>query len=209
MKVHGQRVGIAFGGGQGCFFGEDEAHAGYAFQALAGGGDKCFEGDFAGVDWQGAERAHGIDDQAFTVALDDLGDLGQRVEDACAGFAVDQCHVGHGRVGSQQAVDISGGSWLVFGGFEGAVRAAQHFADFRQTLAVSAVDQHQNLAIAWHQGADGRFHGKGAAALQGHAVVAGAAVDDRQQLLAHAGRQLVEIAVPGAPVHQHGLAGAD
>lgn len=143
------------------------------------------------------------------MAFDHLGDLGQWVEDAGAGFAVDQRHMGDGRVFGQQPVDVGGGGRLVFGRFEGAVGATQHFADLRQALAVRAVDQYQNLAIAWHQGADGRFHGEGAAALQGHAVVAAGAVDDGQQLFADAGSQLVEVTVPGAPVHQHGLAGAD
>ena len=117
--------------------------------------------------------------------------------------------MGDGGVGGQQAVDVGGGGRLVFGSFEGAVGTTQHFAYLRQALAIGAIDQHQDLAITRHQGADGRFHGEGAAALQGDAVVAGAAVDDGQQLLADTGSQLVEVAVPGAPVHQHCLAGAD
>ncbi|MCY1407637.1 hypothetical protein D9M71_229430 [compost metagenome] len=208
VQVHGQRVGIAFGGHQGVFFGEDEAHAGYAFQALAGGCDQRFEGDFAGIDRQRTERAHGIDDQALAMVFDHLGDFGQRVQDAGAGFAVDQRHMGDGRVFGQQPVDVGGGGRLVFCRFEGAVSATQHFADLRQALAVRAVDQYQNLAIAWHQGADGRFHGEGAAALQGHAVVAGGAVDDGQQLFADAGGQLVEGVIPRPPIHQHRLASA-
>lgn len=189
-------MGIAFGGSRGGFFGEYEAHAGYAFQALAGSGDQRFEGDFAGVDRQRTERAHGVDDQALAVAFDHPGDLGQRVEDAGAGFAVDQRDMGNARVGGQQAVDVGGSGRLVLGGFEGAVGAAQYLADLCQALAISAVDQHQHLAVLRHQGTDSRFHGEGAAALQGHAVVAGAAVDDRQQLLADTGSQLVEVAVP-------------
>ncbi len=201
-------MAVAFGGGQGVLLSEDEAHAWHTFQALAGGSDQGFERHFAGIDRQGAEGTHGIDDQAFAVAFDHLGDLRQRVEDAGAGFAVDQRHVGDGGVGGQQAVDIGSGGRLVFGSLEGAVGTAQDLADLRQALAIGTVDQYQDLAIARYQGADGRFHGEGATALQRDAVVGGVAVDDGQQLFAQAGGQLVEVAVPGAPVHQHGLAGA-
>ncbi|MNE97508.1 hypothetical protein D3C80_1958690 [compost metagenome] len=95
----------------------------------------------------------------------DLGNLGQRVENTGAGFAVDQRHMGDARVCAEQAVNVFSGGRLVFCGFKRAVGAAQHFADLRQALTVSAVDQHQDLAIAWHQGADGCLHGEGAAAL--------------------------------------------
>ncbi len=125
-----------------------------------------------------------------------LRDVRQRVENAGAGFAVDQRDVSDRRVGVQQAVDVGGGSGFVFSGFEGAEVAAEHFADLRQALAVGAVDQHQYLAVARHEGANGRFDGKGAAALQGHAVVAVGGVQDRQQLCADAGGQLVEAVIP-------------
>ena len=95
----------------------------------------------------------------------DLGDLGQRIENAGAGFAVDQRHVGDVSVGAQQAVDVSGGGRFVFGGFEGAERAAEHFADLRQALAIRAIDQHEDFAVARYQRADRRFDGEGAAAL--------------------------------------------
>jgi len=73
-------------------------------------------------------------------------------------------------VGLQQEVDVGGAAGFVLGGFKGAEIAAEHFADLRQALAIGAVDQHQHLAVAWHQGADGRFDGEGAAALQRHAM---------------------------------------
>ena len=196
IQVHRQRMRVAGGTGQGFFASEDEAHARHAFQAFARGGDQCIERDLLSVDRQGAEGTHGVDDQTFAVLRDDLGDFGQRVEDAGAGFAVDQCNVGDTGIGPQQTVDVGGSGRFVFGGFEGAERAAEHFANFRQAFAVGAVDQHQNLAIARHQGADCRFDGKSAAALQWHAVVSGGAVDDRQQLLAEAGGQLVEAVIP-------------
>ncbi|MCY1425512.1 hypothetical protein D9M71_413010 [compost metagenome] len=137
-----------------------------------------------------------------------LGDFRQRIEDAGAGFAVDQRHMGDAAVSGQQAIDIGSGGRLVFSGFKGAVGAAQDLADLRQALAIGTVDQYQNLAIARYQGTDGGFHGEGAAALQGHTVVAVGAVDDGQQLFAQAGGQLVEVTVPGTPVHHHRLAGA-
>ncbi|MNP29177.1 hypothetical protein D3C76_1221870 [compost metagenome] len=140
--------------------------------------------------------------------LDDFGDGFQRVEDAGAGLAVDQRDVGDFRIGLQQALDVGGGGRHVFFGFKGAELAADDLADLRQALAVGAVDQHQDLAITRHQGTDRGFHGEGAAALQRYAGVGFLATDDVQQAAAHAGSQLVEIVVPGAPVHQHRPAGA-
>ncbi|MNX78032.1 hypothetical protein D3C86_1096010 [compost metagenome] len=196
VKVHRQRMRVAGGAGQGFFTGEDEAHARYAFQAFAGSGDQCIERYLLSVDGQGAERTHGVDDQAFAVLRNDVGNFRQRVEDAGAGFAVDQRNVSDAGISAQQTIDVGGGGRFVFGGFESAERAAQHFANLRQAFAVGAVDQHQHLAIARHQCADCRLDSEGAAALQRHAVVSGGAVEDRQQLFAEAGGQLVEAVIP-------------
>ena len=207
-QVHRQGMAVALSGGQCLLLGKDEAHAGHAFEALARGGDQCVERHVAGINWQGAEGTHGVDDQALAVVLNDLGDLRQRIENAGAGFAVDQRDVGDARVGLEQTVHIGGGGGFVFSGFKGAEVAAQHFTDLRQALAVRAVDQDQHLAITRDQGADGRFDGKGAAALQGHTVVAVSTIEDCQQLLADAGSELVETVIPRTPVHHHGLTGA-
>ena len=165
VQVHRQRVRVASRGGQRFLAGEDKTHPRYTFQAFAGGGDQRVERYFLRIHGQCAEGAHGVDDQAFAVLRDDLGDFGQRIENAGAGFAVDQRHVRNVSVGAQQAVDVGGGGRFVFGGFEGAERAAEHFADFRQALAVRAIDQHEDFAVARHQRADRRFDGKSAAAL--------------------------------------------
>lgn len=195
-QVHRQGMAVALGGRQRGFFGKDKAHARHAFQAFAGGGDQRRKRYFAGIDWQCTEGAHGVDDQAPAVVFDDLGNLRQWVENAGAGFTMDQRNVGDGAIGVQQAVHIGGGGGLVFSGFEGAEWAAKHFANLRQTLAIGAVDQHQHLAIARNQGAEGGFDGEGATALQRHAMVAVGAVEDRQQLCAYAGGELVEAVIP-------------
>lgn len=197
LQVHGQGVAVAGAGFQGGAAGEDEAHRGRP-QALAGGGDQGIERNFPGIDPDRPEGAHGIDDQALAVTLDDLGDGLQRIEDAGAGLAVDQRHMADRRIGGQQALDVSGGGRHVLFGLEGAEGPLQDLADLRQALAVGTVDQHQDLAVARHQGADRRFHGEGAAALQRYAGVAAFAADDLQQALADAGGEFVEIAV-GSP----------
>ncbi|MCY1406346.1 hypothetical protein D9M71_216080 [compost metagenome] len=208
VQIHGQGMRVALGGGQRLLVGKHEAHARHALQALAGCSDQGVERHLAGVNRQGAEGTHGVDDQALAVLGNDLGDLWQRIEDAGTGFAMNQRHMGDAAVGAQQAVDIGGGGGLVFSGFEGAVCTPQHFADLGQALAVGAVDQHQDLAVAGDQRADGCFHGEGAAALQGNAMVAGSTVDDGQQLLADTGGQLVEGVIPRPPIHQHRLPSA-
>ncbi len=124
------------------------------------------------------------------------------------GFAMDQRDMTDRRIGEQPLFDLGRIARLVLGGFQGAESSAEHRADGRQALAIGAIDQYQNLAVAGHQRADGRLHGKGPAALQGHAMMALGAVDDGQQALADAGGESVETLVPRAPVQQQRLAGA-
>ena len=48
-QVHRQGMAVALCRGQCVFFRKDKAHARYAFQAFARGGDQRVEGDFAGI----------------------------------------------------------------------------------------------------------------------------------------------------------------
>ncbi len=75
-------------------FDNHEPHAGDAFQALAGGGDDRVKRRLARVDLDGAERAHGVDDQAASMFGDDQCDLVQGIEHAGAGLAVNQRDMG-------------------------------------------------------------------------------------------------------------------
>ncbi|MNP31696.1 hypothetical protein D3C76_1248310 [compost metagenome] len=100
MQVHRQGVRVAGGVGQGFLAGEHETHARHAFQAFAGSGDQRIERHLLGVHRQRAEGAHRIDDQAFAVLLDHLGDFRQRIEDAGAGFAVNQGHMSDSAIGA-------------------------------------------------------------------------------------------------------------
>ena len=93
---------------------------------------------------------------------------------------------------------------LVVGELQGRHLTAYHLSQLRHALAVGAIDQYQQGAVARQQGADGRLHGEGAGALQRHANMAGLGIGDGQQIGADAGGQRIEAPVPGAPVLQHG-----
>ncbi|MNL40330.1 hypothetical protein D3C87_1626730 [compost metagenome] len=100
LQVHRQRMRVAGGAGQGFFASEDKTHARHAFQAFARGGDQCVERHLLRIHWQGAEGAHGVDDQALAVLRHYLGDLWQRIEDAGTGFAVNQGDMGNVLIGT-------------------------------------------------------------------------------------------------------------
>lgn len=57
------------------FASEDETHPRYAFQAFARGRNQRVERHLLRIHRQRAERTHGIDDQAFAVLRNDLGDF--------------------------------------------------------------------------------------------------------------------------------------
>ncbi|MNR10592.1 hypothetical protein D3C85_1268500 [compost metagenome] len=100
LQVHRQRMRVAGGAGQGFFASEDKTHARHALQAFARGGDQCVERHLLRIHWQGAEGAHGVDDQALAVLRHYLGDLWQRIEDAGTGFAVNQGDMGNVLIGT-------------------------------------------------------------------------------------------------------------
>ena len=98
-------MAIALGQFEGTAAGNDEAHPGNAFQTLAGSRHQGVEGNVVHVDRDGAIRTHRIDDQPAASRRHDGGNLGQRVQDACAGFAVHLRRMADRRVGRQCGVD--------------------------------------------------------------------------------------------------------
>src|SRR5579864_1826735 len=208
VEVHGERVTVALALLERCAPRDHEAHAGRPLEALAGGGHDRIEWSAASIDLERAEGAHGIDDQPPLVPGDDLCDLIERIEDACAGLAMDQRDVGDGGVGPESPVDVGGGDRGVLGVVDGGELAPQHPADARDALAVSSVLWHEHVARARHQGADRSLDREGAAALERNALVRAAGVDDVEQPLAHPSGDAVEVDVPRSPVAQHRLLGA-
>ncbi len=108
-QVHRQGMAVALGGGQCLLLGKTKPMPGTPSRHLPEAAISASNGTFAGINRQGAEGTHGVDDQALAVVVNDLGDLRQRIENAGAGFAVDQRDVGDARVGLEQTVDIGGG----------------------------------------------------------------------------------------------------
>ncbi|MNM81173.1 hypothetical protein D3C81_931650 [compost metagenome] len=188
---------------------QHKPHARHALDALAGGSHQRIERHGARIDLDRAERTHRIDDQSLAQPLAQRGDLRQRVQHAGAGLAMHLSHVRDRRVARQRLLDQRGRGRLVFGDGQFHAGAAQHLADLQDALAVRAVLRHQYLAVAGHHVGDGRFHGKGAAALHWHAHMGAFAVDDAHQVIAQAARDAVEAGVPRSPVAQHGLLGRE
>jgi hypothetical protein len=83
--------------------------------------------------------------------------------------------------------------------------ARQIAADLRHALAVSAVDQEQQLAARRNESGEHRLDHEGPASLQRHRDVRLLAIDQRDQPLAHAPINLYEMAIARAVIVQHRL----
>ncbi|MCY1459053.1 hypothetical protein D9M71_764920 [compost metagenome] len=131
------------------------------------------------------------------MCLHHISDFAQRIENAGAGFAMDDEDVGDVRIVPEQGVDFLGLGRQVIALVQGDEGATEVFQGLGGALAVGAIHQHQCLAVTRDGSGQGRFHRVAAAALQRHA---GEAVirytGHAQQVLANLGRDLIEGNVP-------------
>ena len=164
-QVEHQRRGVALALGQRLVAADHEAQARHAFQALVGGSGQRVVADLARIDLERAEGAHGIDQQAAAVARDDLRHLGDGIEDARRGLAVDGEDVADRLVVAEHPVEPRQVGRRVLRRFERCRGAAGDLGDLERALAVGAVDQHQQLAALRHEARDHRLDGEGAGAL--------------------------------------------
>ena len=208
VQVHRQRLAAAGAALQYRPADEHKTHAGHALQALATGRNQGIESGLARIDLQRGERAHGIHDQPAVKLGADIGHRLQGVEYAGTGFTVDQHHMGDGGVFLQSLRQCLGVDRAGLVKAHGAAAPPHQAGDAGGSLAISAVVQHQHMAVMRHQGGDGGFHAEGAAALQGHHHMAVLAMDDGQQAAPHTGCHGNKVGVPRAPVLEHGQLGA-
>ncbi|MNI67203.1 hypothetical protein D3C73_1228220 [compost metagenome] len=129
--------------------------------------------------------------------LHHIGDFAQWVEDAGAGFAMNEKDIGDVGVGLEQGVYFLGQRGQVIALVEGDEVTTEVFQGLGGTLAISAVHQHQRLAVSGNGGGQRSLHRVTAAALQWHAgetVILDAG--HAQQMLANFCGHLVERHVP-------------
>src|SRR5438874_8298211 len=208
VQVQRQRMAVALAALQRAAAHDDEAHPRWPLEALARGGHDGIERGVARVDLERAAGAHGIHDQALAMTGDDLRDLWQRVEDAGAGFTVHQRHVRDRGIGGERALDVRGGELRVLRVIDRGQLAAEHPAYSRDALTVCAVLRDQHVSRAWNQRTDRGLDRERAAALHGDALVCARAVNDLQEAFADSAGEGVEVDIPGAPIAQQALPGA-
>ena len=209
VQVHRQRMGIAFAVFEQRLACDHEPHAGRALDAFARSRDHGIDGVLGHVDFDRAERAHGVHDEALAVARAHRRDLRQRVQDAGPRLAMHLRHVSDRGIHLEGALEHRRGRVPVFRQVDRGVLPVEILEDLQDALAIGAVLRHEHLALARHEIAERRLHGEGAAALQRDAHVAAGAVDDIDQVLADRGRHRIEGAVPRAPIAQHRLLGLE
>src|SRR6202140_1252507 len=208
IQVHRQRVAVALAAFERAAAQNGEAHPGRSLEAFPRGGHDRIERRGARVNLERAERTHRIHDQALAMTGDDLRNLVQRVEDAGAGLTVHQRPVRERRIGPERALDVTGGNLRYLRVIDSRQLAAEHPAYSGDTLAVSAVLRDQHVSGAGYQRADRGLDRKRATALHGDALVRAGAVHDLQQTFADTRGDFVEVDIPGAPIAQHALLGA-
>ena len=203
MKVEAERVGVAGRGLERRLADDGEAHARNALEALVARRHDGVERDLAGIERNGAESAHGVDDQPASVVRGNPGDLLDRIEDARCGLAVDRGDMADGPIGGERGVEGRGVVGRVLGGLDGRAGSAHDVADFLDAFAIGAIDQHQHLAVARQQGADRGLDDEGAAALEGHADMAAFTPGQSDEPVADPGVEGNEIGVARSPVTLH------
>ena len=119
---------------------------------------------------------------------------------------MDDCDMGDGRVVAQARFDRDRVRWRVLGRLVNGVGASHVVAHFGHAMAIGAVDQDQQLAVAGQEGRDHRLHGESPAALQRDTGKVIAAAGDFNDALADLAVDRDERRVPRAPVPQHRLA---
>ena len=107
-------------------------------------------------------------------------------------------------IGGQYHLHPFGRWWQIIAHVQRFEVAAQILENAGHALTVGAVHQHQGLAVPRQQGRQSRFHRVSAATLQRHADVGFLGARHFQEPAANASGQGIEIAVPGAPIAQHG-----
>ena len=187
---------------------DDEADAGRPFEALVGRRREARQRQPREIDGNAAEGAHGVHVQAAPGFAHGRGEIGERVEDAGRGLAMDQRDIGDIGLGREPPGKRRRPlGRLGLAGFQHAVGAARAAADLRHPPAVGAVDENQQPAVARDQRAELGFHREGAAALHRHAGEGLAGVGEREQAPAHARGELDERGIARAPVAVHGRTG--
>ncbi len=116
---------------------------------------------------------------------------------------MNQADVRDRRVRREQPLDVGGGRGYVLGRLERRHAAPHHLRELREALAVGAVDQDEQVAVARDERVDRALDREGAAALHRHAHVRALAGHDVEQALAHDVRDRVEVRIPRPPVAQH------
>ena len=182
-----------------------EAEPRHALQALVGRGREPVERHALRIERQRAEGAHGIDQQPPAMARGDLGDPLDRVQDARGGLALDGGDVADRGVGRERPIERRRIVRPVLRGRQRHHRPAVVARHPDHALAIGAVDQHQKLAVAGHEGPEHRLDHEGAAALERHGDVTAFGAGELDQARPHSGVELDEVAIARAPVAQHRL----
>ena len=142
------------------------------------------------------------------MGLAHIGHRLQRVENASPRFAMDHDHMGDAFVGQQVRLQHLGTDRRIFGKRDDGGAPPHQVGEFGRPLAISTVVKHQHVAVSRHHRGHRCFDAEGATALQGHHHMAVVSMHDVQQALAHPGGDGDEVAVPRAPIFEHGQFGA-
>jgi hypothetical protein len=158
VQIEHQRRRVALGFLQHCLAADYETQPRHAFDAFVGRRRHRVERRLRDVERNGAESAHGIDQQRLAMTADQIGQFRNRIEDAGGGLAMDGEDVRDRRIAFEQGVDGGEIGRRVFRRFIDSGGAAGDVADLLGAVAIGAVDHDKHLARARHQACQHGFH---------------------------------------------------
>ncbi len=203
VQVEHQRCRVALGFFQHRLAADHETQTRHAFDAFVGRCRHRVERRLRGVERNGAESAHGVDQQRLAVAANQIGQFRNRIEDAGGGLAMDGEDVGDRRVAFEQSVNGGEIGRRIFRRLIDSSGAAGDVADLLGPVAIGAVDHDKHLALARNQACQHGLHRESARALHRHCHEFLAAIDQGGEPGKHGAIDLDKARVARAPVVNH------
>ena len=152
---------------------------------------------------QGTKGAHGINQINFTILLCEITDLFNGVDNSGSCFAVHNENMGDAFGTLQKSFHFSQIRGLIFMRFMNNGFAARNIQNFFSTMAISAIDQQQNLALGRNKRSQHGLDRKSTRSLNRYGNKFFGGMSDLGQALQNRAVYFEKCCIAGTPVMHH------